>query len=385
MADSLLHFGSIPANFRDLVGQVFIDQQHRIFAVVGEALYYDYEGWKDETTRLLPVLAIPRTYGVYQEHEILSLVPELIDQFERSGGFEAVRQLGSHRGTEDERLWSIPVPEGTTLRYIHPGRIWRLLTSEDFLDGHFVYVGKTPGNYIPARLILEEAAKIDAYASIMLDNRGFAREVELRRPEVPAAEGGLHFVYRLYDAQDRLLYIGVTGNPKKRMQQHAREKKWWGEVSRTAVQCFDTREESEAAEAEAIASEGPVYNRRNLTEEQRVALAARVKKTSGGSVRAAELLIEKDLIIDHLRAQVRELASLASDNDAFPGIVKETLSNHPDEIPDSLATEIVAEVSNEITRLDVYTGKEAPVDVWPRGSLPAGLRPPKSVLAGALC
>lgn len=367
-AESLLSYGTIPFKYEDLSGQAFIDQQHRIYAVVGKALYF--EGWKDEETVLLPALYVPR--NPHPEHEVLSIVPKLIEQFRDTGGFDAVSQLGFHRGVADDRLWSIPVPAGTELKYVHPDRIWRLLTNEDFLDGHYVWVPSLPGNYVPARAIIEEAAKIDAYASKMLDRRGFAREEELLRPGNPAAEGGLQFVYRLYGQHDQLLYIGVSGNLKKRMQQHRRDKKWWSEVTRTVSQCFDSREEAELAEAEAIASERPLHNRQTPTDEQRLALAGKVTNRSGGSVKAAALLAEKDQTIDQLRALVDALAARVMDSDVFPDFVKKELSYYVGEtLDEETAAEVVARVSNEISRLDGAMARQVDLGVVPRWALPS--------------
>lgn len=368
-ADSLLGFNSIAAKYGDLPGRAFIDQQHRIYAVVGNAL--NFEEWADPETVLLPALYIPRDYGPYGKHQVLSIVPELIEQFRASGGFEAVSQLRFHRGVADDRLWSIPVPAGTELKYVEPGRIWRFLTSEDFLDGHYLWVPSLPGNYVPARVILEKAAAIDAYASKMLDRRGFAREEELLRPVNPASEGGLQFVYRLYDQQDRLLYVGVTGNLKTRMQGHRRDKKWWADVARTVSQCFDTREEAESAEAEAIVCEGPLHNRHKPTAEQRTVLAAKVKNNSGGSIKAAALLAEKDRTIEQLRAQVKDLSARVEENEEFPYFVKDALAYHSDEIPEAIATDIVTRVSNEITRQNNFLlGEDVDLGVIPRASLP---------------
>ena len=48
-----------------------------------------------------------------------------------------------------------------------------------------------------------------------------------------------HCVYRFFDAEDALLYIGSTGNVWYRIGQHAAERPWWPEVdwARTVVEC----------------------------------------------------------------------------------------------------------------------------------------------------
>jgi predicted GIY-YIG superfamily endonuclease len=67
-------------------------------------------------------------------------------------------------------------------------------------------------------------------------------------------------LYRLYNSQDRLLYIGIAGNPGRRFQQHRGDKPWWGEVSRTELEHYADRDQAAAAELEAIRDEKPLYN-----------------------------------------------------------------------------------------------------------------------------
>jgi len=68
-------------------------------------------------------------------------------------------------------------------------------------------------------------------------------------------------VYRFYDADNQLLYVGVTANPKARWNAHARDKEWWPEVASKAIQWFGDRHPAEFAEYVAIQTEGPKYNR----------------------------------------------------------------------------------------------------------------------------
>lgn len=72
-------------------------------------------------------------------------------------------------------------------------------------------------------------------------------------------------LYRLFDADGRLLYIGIAKNPTVRWQQHARDKAdtWWPDVANKKLEWFDARSEAEAAEVAAIRSEGPPYNDRH--------------------------------------------------------------------------------------------------------------------------
>lgn len=67
-------------------------------------------------------------------------------------------------------------------------------------------------------------------------------------------------LYRFYDADDNLLYIGITNNPRVRFSQHNASKHWFKHVTRSTMEHFATRQELEIAEIAAIQSERPKYN-----------------------------------------------------------------------------------------------------------------------------
>lgn len=78
--------------------------------------------------------------------------------------------------------------------------------------------------------------------------------------------------YRLYDADDRLLYVGITVNPKARWSAHARDKHWWPEVARKTIEWFETRKSAERIEKIEVEEEGPAYNKVFNGPERRVEL-----------------------------------------------------------------------------------------------------------------
>jgi DNA-binding transcriptional regulator YhcF (GntR family) len=67
-------------------------------------------------------------------------------------------------------------------------------------------------------------------------------------------------LYRLYDAEGRLLYIGIAVKPEQRWIQHAAEKDWWPEVARRDTYWCDSRAEALVREVDAIVTEQPIYN-----------------------------------------------------------------------------------------------------------------------------
>lgn len=66
-------------------------------------------------------------------------------------------------------------------------------------------------------------------------------------------------VYRLYDANGELLYIGSSDNPEKRWAAHRSTKSWWPQVVRREVTWHPWRE-AWGVEAAAIWHEEPRHN-----------------------------------------------------------------------------------------------------------------------------
>lgn len=68
-------------------------------------------------------------------------------------------------------------------------------------------------------------------------------------------------LYRFFDADGKLLYIGISDNYPLRLMHHGKDKPWWGEVKKFAAELLPTRQEAEEAEKVAIRSERPKYNK----------------------------------------------------------------------------------------------------------------------------
>jgi predicted GIY-YIG superfamily endonuclease len=67
-------------------------------------------------------------------------------------------------------------------------------------------------------------------------------------------------VYRHFDAADRLLYVGMTNNPKRRLAEHKCRAVWGDQIARVEVVWMRTAEEAAAAEVDAIRTERPMFN-----------------------------------------------------------------------------------------------------------------------------
>lgn len=69
-----------------------------------------------------------------------------------------------------------------------------------------------------------------------------------------------HALYRFFDLNDRLLYVGITSNPAARFKQHRDDKPWWLDVANIRIEPFDDRPSVLEAERQAIELEHPIYN-----------------------------------------------------------------------------------------------------------------------------
>jgi predicted GIY-YIG superfamily endonuclease len=69
------------------------------------------------------------------------------------------------------------------------------------------------------------------------------------------------FVYRAYSAAGDLLYVGVTGDVERRMSEHSARSPWYRQYARMTITGYATRAEADRAEAEALLTEWPPFNR----------------------------------------------------------------------------------------------------------------------------
>lgn len=67
-------------------------------------------------------------------------------------------------------------------------------------------------------------------------------------------------LYRFYDADDTLLYVGLSINPGKRFERHKADKEWWTEVARIDMEQFPDIDALRTGERTAIQSERPRHN-----------------------------------------------------------------------------------------------------------------------------
>lgn len=68
-------------------------------------------------------------------------------------------------------------------------------------------------------------------------------------------------VYRFYDSENNLLYVGMTHDLDERWATHERIQPWWLDVVRREFTWYDTRAAAEEVETTAAAVEKPRYHR----------------------------------------------------------------------------------------------------------------------------
>jgi predicted GIY-YIG superfamily endonuclease len=70
-------------------------------------------------------------------------------------------------------------------------------------------------------------------------------------------------LYRYFDEDDRLLYIGITGDLAIRETGHIRASAWMMLTARSAVTRYGSWDEAADAERAAILAERPLFNRKH--------------------------------------------------------------------------------------------------------------------------
>lgn len=67
-------------------------------------------------------------------------------------------------------------------------------------------------------------------------------------------------LYRHFNAQGELLYVGISFRPLLRTKEHAALSGWTKEIANITINYLPTRKDAMAAEAKAVREENPLYN-----------------------------------------------------------------------------------------------------------------------------
>jgi hypothetical protein len=76
----------------------------------------------------------------------------------------------------------------------------------------------------------------------------------------PLDAPGAHCLYRHFDKDGALLYIGVSLSAVERLSAHNRTARWADQIARVEIERFPTRTSVLAAEEAAIKTEKPLHN-----------------------------------------------------------------------------------------------------------------------------
>lgn len=71
------------------------------------------------------------------------------------------------------------------------------------------------------------------------------------------------YVYRHFDKEGKLLYVGLSNSHLARLASHKRSA-WFQKIKTVTVDGFETRKDAGIAEQVAIKSEKPIYNQRHM-------------------------------------------------------------------------------------------------------------------------
>lgn len=108
-----------------------------------------------------------------------------------------------------------------------------------------------------------------------------------------------YFLYRYYDVEDRLLYVGITTNFKKRDADHRLKSgvNWHNDARRSDVIDLETYDPSEAKiiEARMIKTERPLHNRTHYKQRMSNGQIKKLLSAIGGIV-ASQQPIEGEII-----------------------------------------------------------------------------------------
>ncbi|GAA2351039.1 GIY-YIG nuclease family protein [Glycomyces rutgersensis] len=125
-------------------------------------------------------------------------------------------------------------------------------------------------------------------------------------------------MYRFFDADGTLLYVGITDNLPRRMQNHIDQKPWWGRVTNISTEFFPNRDAVLSAERDAIRAEKPRYNRAGM---QRAGESLAVLNQAVRAYETAHNILVRAIVDAHLHGNVsaNNIARALAGRTAGPG------------------------------------------------------------------
>jgi len=101
-------------------------------------------------------------------------------------------------------------------------------------------------------------------------------------------------LYRYFDKNKNLLYVGISTSAIGRMLQHKQYSFWFKSISRMTVENFNSREDAVVAEREAIKKEKPLHNKSHSL----LPKIKKIKKPEEAIMTAEDIADEKTIQAD---------------------------------------------------------------------------------------
>lgn len=108
-----------------------------------------------------------------------------------------------------------------------------------------------------ARLVADAVGQIRGHAVRLKYDRA---DLRASRQAARASRERKFLVYRCFNSDGDLLYVGQTTEGMRRLRQHEQDKSWWHEVETVTRQTCQSQEEMNEVELRAIREENPRYN-----------------------------------------------------------------------------------------------------------------------------
>lgn len=119
----------------------------------------------------------------------------------------------------------------------------------------------------------------------------------------------MQHLYRHFNRDGDLLYVGVSLSAIQRLGQHAEHSHWYSSISRVEIENFETREEVLAAERRAIIEENPRHNLKRPREEKKRATEAQRQIEESRTELMRRLVVFKPMYTLREAAEVLEVST----------------------------------------------------------------------------
>lgn len=86
-------------------------------------------------------------------------------------------------------------------------------------------------------------------------------------------------LYRHFDKDDILLYVGISLSTVNRLSQHREVSPWFDQITRVTIEHYQSRQEALAMERQAIKNEKPKFNLRNNKEVKDIFDSERIRQS----------------------------------------------------------------------------------------------------------